>query len=81
MRLSDGRLVLPSGARADVWPIWPVARRDASPWSDSNDSPTSVGAQICLDGWSGGSAASLGGGVSAPNLRHSLVLGWPTSLS
>jgi len=43
--------VLPSSARVDVWPIWPIMRRDASPRSDSNSPPTLVGVWIYLGNW------------------------------
>jgi len=76
--------IMPSGVRANVRPIWPVARRVCSPWGDSNYPPASVGL---------GSAQADGGwgvpqprleelcrAAAGPNLRHGLVLGLPASL-
>lgn len=76
MRLSDGCLV-PLGARADAGLIWPIVRRDSSPQSDPNGSPTSTSVGVWgTGGW--GPRPRLA--AAAPNLRRDLVLGFPASL-
>jgi len=62
--LSDGRLAFWCARRCLICQ-WPIVRHNASPRSDSNGPPTSVGARNCLGDWqSGASAASTGGDVS-----------------
>jgi len=57
--------IWPSRACANVRPVLPIARRSASPGSNSNGHPALLGAWICSGGWwSGGFPASSGGSRS-----------------
>ena len=76
--------VLPSGARTNARPIWPVARRVCSPRSGSNF-PSSFGGGLDLLRWDGGWGvfcgldwrrlchAPVGGSKSAPRSSGSGV--------